>query len=183
MSNTVSRGENIVDKRQEIIEIATELIGSPTMRYVNGSPEIGETPEQGFNCSGFVRFVLKGAGLQIPPYIAYDGSVRETRHANELWDTYGVAVHDDKKLKGDLIFFSREGWWPTHVGIVLDNNHYIHAPGKDGGSVEIQPIVAEPIISPETRHRHIYTTNPIGFKTPVIPSVSPGYRIHQSILP
>ncbi|HKX24093.1 MAG TPA: NlpC/P60 family protein, partial [Candidatus Saccharimonadales bacterium] len=93
------------------------------MKYRN--PEEGQSPERGFDCSGFVRFVLSAAGLAVPSFIGQDGLERPTRHANEFWDSYGIPIHDEARQPGDLIFFSREGDRPTHIGILRDAETYI----------------------------------------------------------
>jgi cell wall-associated NlpC family hydrolase len=140
---------------------------------------LGQSPKSGFDCSGFVRFVLHEVGLVIPEYIGQDGMKRPIRHANEFWDNYGIAVHDENKQPGDLIFFSRRGSFPTHIGIVRDEKTYIHAPGTDESRVDTQPISYE-TIAKRGIERQLYTRNPIGFKSPTIKIERPTYRYHQT---
>jgi len=125
-----------------------------------------------------VRFVLNKVGLIIPEYIGQDGVRRPIRHANEFWDNYGITVHDEYTLPGDLIFFSRRGSFPTHIGIVYDEGLYIHAPGTNESRVEVQPISYEAIAS-RGIERQFYARNPIGFKSPTIEIEQPTYRYHQ----
>lgn len=101
------------------------------------------------------------------------------RHANELWDTYGIAVHAGRHQKADLIFFSRTGLFPTHIGIVRDEESYIHAPGRDNTKIKVEPIVYESIV-PRGAIRAIYSKNPIGFKSPSRVIEQPTYRYHQT---
>lgn len=139
---------------------------------------MGQSPENGFDCSGFVRFVLCKVGLTIPEYIGQDSVHRPIRHANEFWDNYGIAIHDKYKQPGDLIFFSRRGSFPTHIGIVSDEESYIHAPGTDESRVEVRPISYESIAK-RSIERQFYARNPIGFKSPTIEIEQPTYRYHQ----
>lgn len=125
-----------------------------------------------------MRFVLNKAGLTIPEHIGQDGVHRPIRHANEFWDNYGIIVHDELKQPGDLIFFSRRGFFPTHIGIVRDEESYIHAPGTNESKVEIQSINYE-IIAKRSMERQFYAKNPIGFKSPTIAVEQPTYRYHQ----
>lgn len=164
--------------RKAIIEIATELLDTPSIKYRPGNPELGRMPTDGFDCSGFVGFVLRRAGLVLPRYFGHDGNEREIRHANELWDQYGITVHDESKQPGDLIFFSKNGFVPTHIGIVRDEESYIHAPGTDESRVEIMPISYETIAS-RGLERQLYTRNPIGFKSPTTTIDYPTHRYHQ----
>lgn len=157
---------------------ATELIGQPYTKYKYGRPELGKSPETGFDCSGFVSFVLNKAGLTVPDYIGQDGERRQIRHANEFWDHYGVIVHDESKQPGDLILFSYGGFFPEHIGIVRDEESYIHASETNEFGVEIQPISFEAIAKRGLEHQ-IYTRNPIGFKSPTVKIEQPTYRYHQ----
>lgn len=167
--------------RDAIVEIATDLINKPSVKYRSGRPDLGQSPETGFDCSGFVRFVLTKAGLFIPDFIGQDGVRRPTRHANEFWDTYGIAVHDGQQQRGDLIFFTHVGQFPKHVGIVRDEESYINAPGQDGTRVEVSSIVYE-TIPDGGREGIIYLRNPIGFKSPSQCREQPTPRLHQRII-
>lgn len=154
------------------------MIDRPSVKYTPERPELGQSPDSGFDCSGFVTFVLHEAGLIIPDYLGQDGDRRPVRHANEFWDSYGVAVHDENKQPGDLIFFSRKGTFPTHVGIVRDAETYIHAPGTAESKIETRPISYE-TIAKRGIERQLYSINPIGFKSPTVKVDQPTYRYHQ----
>ncbi len=159
-------------------------MGATSVRYVSDKPELGQSPREGFDCSGFVRFVLTRAGLNIPDYIGLDLVRRPIRHANEFWDHYGVAIHNLLHMSGDLIFFSRNGDFPTHVGIVRDQESYIHAVGKNNTKVTVEAITRAII---DTRNakagdRILYKTNPIGFKSPTISVGESTYRYHQRLI-
>ena len=164
--------------KEAIVETALEFVGAKSQKYIHNHPELGQT-EQGFDCSGFVRFVLLRSGFHIPDFIGMDNTVRPIRHTNEFWDHYGVAVQTAPEA-GDLIFFSRGGVYPTHIGIVRDEGSFIHAPGKDGTSVVVRDIVERPISS-EQEGRVLFNRNPIGYKAPVVPSASATYRHHQAL--
>ena len=63
------------------------------MLYVIGHPELGQSSEKGFDCSGFARFVLTQAGICIPDYIGIGksvskgfGTVRQIRSDEILQD-------------------------------------------------------------------------------------------------
>lgn len=122
--------------------------------------------------------MLTEAGLAVPDYIGQDNVRRPIRHANEFWDNYGIAVHDESKQPGDLIVFSRRGDFPTHIGIVRDEESYIHAPGSEGSRVEARRISYESIAK-SSLYRQLYAKNPIGFKSPAKKIELPTYRYHQ----
>jgi hypothetical protein len=107
-----------------------------------------------------------------------DNQERPVRHASEFWDHYGVYVHVPEP--GDLLFTSRSGNSPTHIGIVRDEETYIHAPGRDETSVEIAPITFE-AIALNGLGRALYVRNPIGFKAPTKALEHPTYRYHQRL--
>jgi len=146
---------------------------------VNNHPELGQSPD-GFDCSGFVRFVLLQSGLHVGDYIGMDEVRRPIRHANEFWDHYGATVQTQPEA-GDLIFFSRHGLFPTHIGIVKDEESYIHAPGKDSTEVIEARIHSKRIAVSGDMGRVLFHTNPIGFKAPTIARPSSTYRWHQQL--
>lgn len=102
-----------------LLATATALIGSP---YVFG----GASPETGFDCSGFVRYVFERFQVGVP------------RTAAEQFEA-GTPVADAQLAPGDLIFFSTIGPGATHVGIVVDPaaRTFVHAPGT-GAAVRIE---------------------------------------------
>ena len=119
--------------------------------------------------------------MNVPDFIGQDYKIRQIRHANEFWDHYGVYVDDELKSPGDLIFFSRHGTFPTHIGIVRDDESYIHAPGVNNTKVEIGRIAFE-VINSDAESRILYQSNPIGYKAPTIGLDIANNRYHQRLL-
>jgi cell wall-associated NlpC family hydrolase len=78
----------------------------------------GESPA-GFDCSGLVRYSYLSAGMDVPH------GTKELRN-----DTGPVDPRDLRK--GDLLFFNERGKSYSHVGIYLENDLFVHAPGKGG---------------------------------------------------
>jgi len=129
----------------------------PTCRHPADSEDHqnGCSPQTGFDCSGFARFVLLRCGLAVPDHL---------RHASQLFDSYGVYSHLARP--GDLVFFSHRGTAPTHMGIVVDDHHYIHSSGIDGDRVSLADLTFSDI--PLTRANQLYLHNPIGYKVPLV---------------
>jgi cell wall-associated NlpC family hydrolase len=102
-----------------VLQTATALLGTP---YRFG----GESPQGGFDCSGFVRYVFQQVHLDVP------------RTAAEQY-LVGQNVGEAHFTAGDLIFFSTTGPGVTHVGIVVDPlaRTFVHAPGT-GAVVRIE---------------------------------------------
>jgi cell wall-associated NlpC family hydrolase len=94
----------------QILAEAQKYLGTP---YVSG----GASPS-GFDCSGFVYYVLKQAGLS--PYRTPDNQF-----------TQGTSVKKSDLQVGDVVFFSsNSGRSITHVGIYSGNGQFIHAPNS-----------------------------------------------------
>lgn len=105
------------DKAREVLMNALSLTGT---QYKYG----GNSPETGFDCSGFVRYVFKQAVSMTLPHSALAISqVGKTVSKNEL-------------QPGDLVFFNTLRKTFSHVGIYLGNNRFIHSPSK-GGKVRV----------------------------------------------
>jgi len=84
----------------------------------------GESPRTGFDCSGFVRFVYRHFGIDLPHYsVAQFG--------------LGRRVARGGLRPGDLVFFSGLG----HVGMYVGKGRFIHAP-RTGRTVTVQPLAA-----------------------------------------
>ena len=119
------------------------------------SHEFGCNPETGFDCSGFVRYVLIRSGI----YIADD-----IRHASEFLDKFGILVQ--RHRPGDLVSFSKEGRAPKHMGIMINDMEYVHSPGRNGTRVVLAELKRESISLKYPDQ--LYLENPIGFKTPTV---------------
>lgn len=94
-------------KGQSIVALAEQYLGVP---YRYG----GNTPREGFDCSGFVRYIFKLKGVQLP------------RLANHQ-ALQGQAISKSNLEPGDLVFF-KSGRVVSHVGIYVGGNQFIHAP-------------------------------------------------------
>lgn len=114
-------------------------------------------PDNGFDCSGFVTFLLRRLRWLDDTTI---------RHCNDYFDRYGILVHSLYRVPGDLVFFSRDGTRPTHVGILVSHDVYIHAPGMDGSLIHQSRLLARDI--PTESPNKLYSSNPIGFKRPAL---------------
>lgn len=110
--------ENWSDRAREVLVNALSLTG---IRYKYG----GNSPETGFDCSGFVRYVFKqAASLTLP------------RSAIEI-SQLGTTVPKNELQPGDLVFFNTLKSAFSHVGIYLGNNRFIHSPSS-GGKVRVE---------------------------------------------
>ena len=168
-------------RRTQVMATANSLIDSPSVLYT--TPDQGMSPEIGFDCSGFVTYVLREAGLHVPKFIGMDDETRPIRHANEYWDHYGAPVHEDRAQLGDLVFFSRNGISPTHVGFLTYHGTMIHAPGLDNTLVDEALITDYMNEAPRTgTGRKLYGRNPIGYKALTTTLDRPTARYHQRSL-
>jgi cell wall-associated NlpC family hydrolase len=79
----------------------------------------GDSPDSGFDCSGFVRYVFAAHPLDLP------------RTVGEQY-ALGAHVDVDDVRAGDLLYFSTVASGASHVGIALDNVQFVHAPAASG---------------------------------------------------
>jgi LysM repeat protein len=79
----------------------------------------GSSPETGFDCSGFVSWVYKQYGVNLP------------RSSRDMLGA-GTPIEKADLRPGDLVFFN---YGYSHVGIYTGNNKYIHSP-RTGKSIE-----------------------------------------------
>ncbi len=94
---------------------ALQLQGHP---YVWG----GESPIEGFDCSGLVYYVYNKQGVRLP---------RDTWSlANQL-----PSVQIDQRQPGDLVFFNTSSKPFSHVGIYVGEDRFVHAPSSRTGRV------------------------------------------------
>ena len=77
----------------------------------------GGNGPMGIDCSGYVQKVYSFAGIELPR------SAREQFRVGETIDREELSI-------GDLVFFRTYASFPSHVGIYLGNNLFIHASSK-----------------------------------------------------
>ena len=103
-------GEALTDVEfAELIREAEKYLG---MEYVWG----GSTPQTGFDCSGFVCWVLNQTGTNV-------GRITADGLKNQC-----TIVRPEEAKPGDLIFFKGTYGIPgaSHIGIYVGNNMMIH---------------------------------------------------------
>jgi cell wall-associated NlpC family hydrolase len=83
----------------------------------------GNTPETGFDCSGFVRHLF-----------ATTLSIDLPRSSMEM-SRRGMKIAKDALEVGDLVFYNTRKRAYSHVGIYIGEGRFIHAPSR-GKSVE-----------------------------------------------
>lgn len=94
-----------------LVRTALDFLGVP---YRNGG-----TDPSGFDCSGLVQYVFARHGLSVP---------REVR------EQYQVGREIDLKdaQPGDLIFFETVSRGASHVGMIVGEGRFVHAPSSRG---------------------------------------------------
>ena len=90
---------------------ALSLRGTP---YRNG----GADPT-GFDCSGFTQYVFAQYGVALPRAV----------HEQFL---VGKSVRPDDLAPGDVLFFATTDTGPSHVGIAIGGDEFVHAPSSTG---------------------------------------------------
>jgi peptidoglycan DL-endopeptidase LytE len=93
--------------RFRLVKAGFEMLG---VRYRRS----GGSEESGFDCSGLVKSLFSKFDIDLP------------RSSREQF-LQGEKVERDKLEAGDLVFFSSGGKRPTHVGIYVGDNKFIHA--------------------------------------------------------
>ena len=89
-----------------------------TALALRGIPyRLGGTDLTGFDCSGFVQYVLARHSVAMPRTVAQQ---------------YGVGERTRDVEPGDLVFFQTLGRTASHVGIAVDRETFVHAPNRRG---------------------------------------------------
>lgn len=106
--NEVSESE-VTSLNEKIILLAKKFLDTP---YI-----FGGTGSLGLDCSAFVQKVYEFVGIELP------------RSAREQF-SLGYPIEKDHLSIGDLVFFRTYASFPSHVGIYLGNNEFIHTSSK-----------------------------------------------------
>jgi cell wall-associated NlpC family hydrolase len=112
------------DTASDLVLSAMNFLG---VRYRRG----GNSAEQGFDCSGFTRYVFENSiGLVLP------------RRADQQAKQAGLKdIKKDELRPGDLVFFNTMRRAFSHVGIYVGEGKFIHAP-RAGGEVRVEDMRA-----------------------------------------
>ena len=98
---------------RKLTSYARSLVGIP---YKYG----GNSPDKGFDCSGFVGHVFRHTlGINLP------------RNSDQI-SHLGQAISTGNLRTGDLVFFNTLQRKFSHVGIYLGGDRFIHAPSSSG---------------------------------------------------
>lgn len=117
-ASSISRGRTDTRKAQTLLNMARQYLGVP---YVWA----GRSPG-GFDCSGYIYFLFNQLGYSLP------------RMADGQFEV-GMPVSRNHLQPGDLVFFSTYEPGPSHVGIYMGNEQFIHA-SSGAGRVTITPM-------------------------------------------
>lgn len=107
--------------RERVGQLARQLLGTP---YVFG----GSDPEKGLDCSGFVQYVLKQVGVNLPRISAQQATAGRRTDVSQL-------------QAGDLVGWnnSSRNSGADHIAIYLGNGQIIEAP-RPGLGVRIRTL-------------------------------------------
>ena len=111
----------VAQAKETLINYALSLQGAP---YRYGK----ETPQEGFDCSGFVRHVYGRHGIWLP------------RTVKEM-AAYLPPVAKSNLRSGDLVLFNTsDTQYFSHIGIFIENGKFIHAPSSRTGKVLVSSL-------------------------------------------
>jgi len=104
---------NYTPQQQKLITYGRSLLGT---HYSTG----GNNHEEGFDCSGFTRYIYAQAlDMHLP------------RTAREM-AVAGKPVQQADLKAGDLVFFNTSGADNSHVGVYIGNGRFFHASTAKG---------------------------------------------------
>lgn len=111
---TALNGQGIAEKAGEVAKLAA-----------GKAYKWGGKSTDGFDCSGFVSYVFKA----LYPNQADDFALGAAGFGSS--DKFTDVAESDRKA-GDLVYFPADGNLVDHVGIVLDEDHWIGSQSSTG---------------------------------------------------
>lgn len=94
--------------KESIIQVAKKYLGAP---YKFGGYDLAT----GIDCSGYVKKIFSRFNVELP------------RTARDIYYKSGYRVAKSQLDTGDLVFFQTYAKYPSHVGIYIGNEEFIHA--------------------------------------------------------
>lgn len=110
-SETKVAGASTTQSSSGVVSAARQQMGTP---YVWGG-----TSPSGFDCSGFLQYSFKQAGKDIPRTVS---------------QMYSASTKVSNPSVGDIVFFDTRGG-PSHAGIYIGNNQFIHSGSSTGVAI------------------------------------------------
>ena len=105
---------------RRLLQLLYRVVGTP---YHYG----GDTPHEGFDCSGLIYWASRMAGIRGVPRTVRE-QYRQLHHVRLV-----------QLQPGDILFFHFHRGPPTHDGLYIGHRRFIHAP-ESGGYVSIESL-------------------------------------------
>jgi cell wall-associated NlpC family hydrolase len=114
----VAQGSRVVNRRRGALAsggVSDESVVRLASRYKGVRYRWGGSSRNGFDCSGFTRYIYRQhAGVDLP-------------HSASAQFRMGTPVPRDQLKPGDLVFFQTYRRGASHVGIYIGDGKFIHA--------------------------------------------------------
>jgi hypothetical protein len=122
------------DRQKQIAKFALKFVGYPYVwagEYPTPNSPYGTQKSGGFDCSGFVFYVMR-------MHFGYDSITVNQRGAHDMAEVAKPRITRDKLECGDLIFFGPKGPDSSvnsiyHAGLYLGRGWFIHSTGSSDG--------------------------------------------------
>lgn len=111
------------EEQTELSPVANYALGLQGVPYNYGKA----SPEEGFDCSGFVQHVYQQHGVSLP------------RTVQQMLEAV-TPVPVNEIRSGDLLFFNTRDNSVSHVGIYINRDQFIHAPSQHTGKVKVSSL-------------------------------------------
>lgn len=119
-------------------------IASTGKKYIGTPYRSGQSGPGGFDCSGFTQYVYKQHGINV--------SRSSSTQAND-----GTWVAKNDLQPGDMLIFAntyKSG--PSHTGIYIGDNQFIHSSSVRGGGVKISSLNESYYLNHYSSGRRVY---------------------------
>lgn len=118
LNGSASSGSAVPGVTTGSVRVSGQQILAEAQKYLGAPYAAGGASPSGFDCSGFVYYVLRQVGLS--PHRTPASQFNQ-----------GISVSKGALQAGDIVFFAGTyGSGITHVGIYAGNGRFIHAPNS-----------------------------------------------------
>ncbi|WP_018933773.1 NlpC/P60 family protein [Gracilibacillus lacisalsi] len=125
-ANTTNQGSEAADQEGSVPEentsssassVSVSQIISSAKDHLGTPYRWGGTSTSGFDCSGYLQYVFNQLGASLP------------RTVSEIWN---ATKQVEQPSVGDIVFFETYKPGPSHAGIYLGDDKFIHASESNG---------------------------------------------------